>query len=70
MHPVAIRYTEYGIPALNGCVYLLRICYLAADVISLFVSRMLPNNGTTPYNMLHPFLLLHVVSLSIFLNYS
>jgi hypothetical protein len=35
----------------NGCVYLLiKICSLAADVL-LFVSRSLPSNGSTRYNI-------------------
>jgi hypothetical protein len=39
-YPVTIAYT---------C--LLRFCYLAADVVLLFVSRPLPSNGTTRYNI-------------------
>jgi hypothetical protein len=35
----------------NGCVYLLRICCLASDVVSLFVSRSLPSNGSTRYSI-------------------
>jgi hypothetical protein len=36
----------------NGCVYLLlRMCYLAVDVVSSFVSWSLPSNGCTRYNM-------------------
>jgi hypothetical protein len=30
---------------------LLRICRLVADVVSLFVSRSLPTNGSTRYNI-------------------
>jgi hypothetical protein len=41
----------------NGCVYLLRICCPAADIVSLFVSRSLLSNESTCYNMkiLHQF---------------
>jgi hypothetical protein len=35
----------------NSCVYLLRIRCLAADVVLLFVSRSLPSNGPTRYNI-------------------
>jgi hypothetical protein len=33
---------------------LLKICCLAADVVSLFVSRSLPRNGSTRYNTILP----------------
>jgi hypothetical protein len=39
---------------------LLRICYLAMSVVSLFVSPSLPSNGSPHYNML--LLLLHAAS--------
>jgi hypothetical protein len=32
-------------------IYLLRICCLEADVVSLFVSRSLPSNGSARYNI-------------------
>jgi hypothetical protein len=36
-----------------GCVYLLiKICCLAADIVTLFVSRSLPSNGSTCYNII------------------
>jgi hypothetical protein len=33
--------------------YLLRICCLTVDVVSLFVSRSLPSNGSARYNILN-----------------
>jgi hypothetical protein len=40
---------RYSATATYTC--LLRICCLAADVVSLFVSRSLPSNGSTRYNI-------------------
>jgi hypothetical protein len=39
--------------ASNSCInMLLRICCLAANVVSLFVLRSLPSNGSTRYNIM------------------
>jgi hypothetical protein len=44
---VSLR-SRYPVTAQYAC--LLKICYLAADIVSLFVSRALSNNGCTRYN--------------------
>jgi hypothetical protein len=38
---------------------LLRICCLGVDVVSLFVSRSLPSNGSTHYIVLYLFTHVH-----------
>jgi hypothetical protein len=38
-------------PVTAAYTYLLRICCLAANVVSLFVLRSLPSNGSTRYSM-------------------
>jgi hypothetical protein len=46
---VAVREGRY--PAMAAYTSLLKICCLAANIVLLYVSRSLPSNGSTPYNI-------------------